>query len=80
MMEANLALIEPAARTGCYAVQFTGKNRKKVRRAIPVSTRTGMPKNAAQCGALLDQGQPEVAAGHAAQLNSEGFITITSYR
>ena len=80
MQDAPCALVEPADAKGTYAVQFTGKNRRRIRRALPLARDSRIPADAAACRQRLDSEDQPALEEHARSLNAGGFLTITAYR
>ena len=80
MEHAPCALVEPADAKGTYAAQFTGKNRRKIRRALPLARGGRIPRDGAACRQRLDSQDQHALEEHARSLNSGGFLIITAYR
>lgn len=79
MQDAPCALVEPADAKDAYAAQFTGKNRKRIRRALPLARAGGVPRDDAACRNRLDSQDQAALEEHARSLNSGGFLVITVY-
>lgn len=80
MNHAPCALVEPANANGTFAAEFTGKNRRRIRRAFPLSRGGRLPGDAAACRDHLDSQDQHALEEHARSLNAGGFLNITAYR